>query len=49
MSETATEPAWPDEIHRILADTDVRQVCYVPDAGHSRARVPVSSCSIRRE
>ncbi len=36
MNESATEPAWPDDIHRILADTDVRQVCYVPDAGHTR-------------
>jgi sulfopyruvate decarboxylase TPP-binding subunit len=36
MNESTTEPAWPDEIHRILADADVRQVCYVPDAGHTR-------------
>ncbi len=36
MTESATQPAWPDEIHRILADADVRQVCYVPDAGHTR-------------
>ena len=35
MTESATQPAWPDEIHRILADADVRQVCYVPDAGHT--------------
>ena len=26
MNESTTEPAWPDEIHRILADADVRQV-----------------------
>ena len=36
MTESTTEPSWPDEIHRILADADVRQVCYVPDAGHIR-------------
>ena len=36
MTESTTEPNWPDEIHRILADADVRQVCYVPDAGHTR-------------
>ncbi|MSO75901.1 MAG: phosphonopyruvate decarboxylase [Alphaproteobacteria bacterium] len=27
---------WQDDIHRILRDADIRQVCYVPDAGHSR-------------
>ena len=36
MTESTTQPAWADEIHRILADADVRQVCYVPDAGHTR-------------
>ncbi len=36
MNESTTEPAWPDEIYRILADADVRQVCFVPDAGHTR-------------
>ena len=36
MNESTTEPSWPDEIHRVLADLDVRQVCYVPDAGHTR-------------
>ena len=28
--------AWPDTIHRILAETGVRQVGYVPDSGHAR-------------
>ncbi len=36
MNESTTEPSWPDEIYRILADADVRQVCFVPDAGHTR-------------
>jgi len=36
MNESTTKPAWPDEIYRILADADVRQVCFVPDAGHTR-------------
>jgi sulfopyruvate decarboxylase alpha subunit len=27
---------WPDLIHRALGDLDVRQVAYVPDAGHAR-------------
>ena len=36
MNESTTEPDWPEKIHRILVDADVRQVCYVPDAGHTR-------------
>jgi sulfopyruvate decarboxylase alpha subunit len=32
-----TGPAdWPDAIHRVLGSLDVRQVGYVPDAGHAR-------------
>jgi len=27
-------PAWPGEIYRVLSERDVRQVSYVPDAGH---------------
>ena len=27
---------WPDAVHQILTDLDVRQVAMVPDAGHSR-------------
>lgn len=33
--ETPTEN-WPDTIYRVLKDADVRQACYVPDAGHTR-------------
>jgi sulfopyruvate decarboxylase alpha subunit len=29
-------PAWPDQIFDILTRGDIRQVGYVPDAGHSR-------------
>ena len=29
-------PSWPDEIFEILQRFDVRQVPYVPDAGHSQ-------------
>jgi sulfopyruvate decarboxylase alpha subunit len=25
---------WPDQIHAILKDAGVTQICYVPDAGH---------------
>jgi sulfopyruvate decarboxylase alpha subunit len=37
-SETAVEntPAWPEDIFAILQRFDVRQVAYVPDAGHSQ-------------
>ena len=37
-SETApeTRPSWPEEIFKILQRFDVRQVPYVPDAGHSQ-------------
>jgi sulfopyruvate decarboxylase alpha subunit len=31
-----TGPSWPDQIYRTLKDADVRQVAYVPDAGHKR-------------
>jgi sulfopyruvate decarboxylase alpha subunit len=33
---TESAPAWPDEIFDILQRFDVRQVPYVPDAGHSQ-------------
>lgn len=29
-------PPWPDEVHACLLRQRVRQVCYVPDAGHSQ-------------
>ena len=33
MSEATT---WPDDIFRVLRAADIRQVAYVPDAGHTR-------------
>lgn len=30
------ESLWPDQIHKTLKDAGVRQVGYVPDAGHKR-------------
>ena len=33
---TEAEPSWPDDILEILQRFDVRQVPYVPDAGHSQ-------------
>lgn len=27
---------WPDQIYRVFVDAGIRQVAYVPDAGHSR-------------
>ncbi len=35
-SETAPEATWPEDIFAILQRFDVRQVPYVPDAGHSQ-------------
>jgi sulfopyruvate decarboxylase alpha subunit len=32
---TATPPAWQQDIFRVLKDGGVRQIAYVPDAGHS--------------
>ena len=28
--------AWPDAVHGVLRAADIRQVAYVPDAGHTR-------------
>jgi sulfopyruvate decarboxylase alpha subunit len=36
MILTASEPAWPDRLFGVLKAADVRQVGYVPDAGHAR-------------
>jgi hypothetical protein len=33
---TETAPSWPEEIFKILQRFEVRQVPYVPDAGHSQ-------------
>ncbi len=27
--------SWPQDIHRVLTEFDVRQACYVPDSGHT--------------
>jgi len=35
-SKTAPEATWPEDIFAILQRFDVRQVPYVPDAGHSQ-------------
>src|SRR5215468_68153 len=31
----APSPAWPAELYRVLKSSDVRQMAYVPDAGHT--------------
>ena len=33
---TAVHPGWPDQIFQVLQDLNIKQVAYVPDAGHSR-------------
>src|SRR5271165_5002486 len=35
-SEAASETVWPDLIFRKLCEAKIRQVVYVPDAGHAR-------------
>ena len=35
-SPTTTEKSWPDTIHGHFRRAGIRQVGYVPDAGHSR-------------
>ncbi len=36
MVESDAGPGWPDEIHETLGRLGVRQIAYVPDAGHKR-------------
>ncbi|HEX5509496.1 MAG TPA: thiamine pyrophosphate-binding protein, partial [Pseudolabrys sp.] len=36
MNAPVNRPVWPDEIFAALRHADIRQVGYVPDAGHSR-------------
>ena len=36
MPDTSPDPAWPDEVFACLQSHQVRQICYVPDAGHAR-------------
>ena len=33
---TTTPPEWPTDIFKVLLEANVRQVAYVPDAGHAR-------------
>ena len=35
-TRTATRDAWPDDIYDVLLRERIRQVAYVPDAGHTR-------------
>jgi sulfopyruvate decarboxylase alpha subunit len=34
--DASNEPDWPDQIHDIFQRSAIRQVGYVPDAGHAR-------------
>jgi sulfopyruvate decarboxylase alpha subunit len=36
LTESVAEPAWPDQLFAVLKAADIRQVGYVPDAGHAR-------------
>ena len=46
--EIAAAPSWPEEIFAILQRFDVRQVPYVPDAGHSQLIERVLGCPTMR-
>ncbi|MGQ0525114.1 MAG: thiamine pyrophosphate-binding protein [Betaproteobacteria bacterium] len=36
-ARTGGAPAsWPEELHRVLREQNIRQVAYVPDSGHAR-------------
>src|ERR1700693_2287818 len=35
-SEKAPHETWPDDIYNVLVEEKIRQVPYVPDAGHTR-------------
>jgi sulfopyruvate decarboxylase alpha subunit len=35
-SPAADEPDWPDRLFGVLKQADIRQIGYVPDAGHAR-------------
>ena len=47
-ASSETLPAWPEEIFAILGRFDVRQVPYVPDAGHSQLIECVLAASTMR-
>jgi len=34
--DSAALPDWPEQIHQVFQDVGIRQVAYVPDAGHLR-------------
>jgi len=36
MAESGAEPGWPDDLHKTLGTLGMRQIAYVPDAGHKR-------------
>ena len=45
--KTATKPAtWPLEIHKVLKEAGVKQVAYVPDAGHTQL---IKACHADKE
>ncbi|MGH8634264.1 MAG: thiamine pyrophosphate-binding protein [Burkholderiales bacterium] len=35
-NESRSSISWPEDVHRVLGDMNVRQVAYVPDSGHAR-------------
>jgi sulfopyruvate decarboxylase alpha subunit len=47
-ADAETSPSWPDDIFAVLQRFDVRQVPYVPDAGHSQLIKRVLASSTMR-
>ncbi len=47
-ASSEAKTSWPDEIFQILQRFDVRQVPYVPDAGHSQLIERVRACPTMR-
>ena len=42
----SSDPSWPLEIYQVLKQAGIRQVAYVPDAGHSRL---IKACHADKE
>jgi sulfopyruvate decarboxylase alpha subunit len=36
LDDLSSLPGWPEQIYQVLQDVGIRQVAYVPDAGHMR-------------
>ncbi len=46
MKDKKKPPTWPDDIYAVFKEVGIRQVAYVPDAGHTQL---IKSCHADRE